>query len=469
MIHFFSKVKSKYFLVTSDFKTVEKKFADQGVSLEVVKDYLEKFKTLRDRNQLQGEDRDIDSWGKKSWEEFKEFMDTSSQNTSKTAQKKLARTEGAKQVFEDDNWVVYHITSYEASKLYGSGTKWCISARDDISNWRRYNRDSHFYFLVSKNRDSRDPFYKIALEVTTEGRAQAWSATDKHYSVNYIENDPVIGGDVLLPKFEWQTPKTGVLNAKGERKDLVDFIEELTSNPQAVKETLLQHGVKEWVGDDAILQVWDNLADYAEHESSDLKRLLETIDDGDLVTFDSTRDQDEMLYFFDDVSGKKEMANVFKKFTQDDLQNFAEQWDLDVDEVKTKFESDPEAVVRDMLSHDFSTDAIQELETALYQSIHDGWQAGTEANAWANIKYFFTDTPHDHCSFIIDEDGFWADNKIKLVIPFKTILPFVPEIMEDDKEVYEVMVRHDEPVFNWPRIEEDFDREYAIDSFFQQI
>ena len=468
MMHFFSKVKSKYFLVTSDFKTVEKKFADQGVSLEVVKDYLEKFKTLRDRNQLQGDDRDIDSWGKKSWEEFKEFMDTNSQNTSKTAQKKLARTEGAKQVFEDDNWVVYHITSYEASKLYGSGTKWCISARDDMSNWKRYNRDSHFYFLISKTRDSRDPFYKVALEVSTAGKAQAWNATDKHYSVNYIEDDPVIGGDVLLPKFEWQTPKTGVLNAKGERKDLLEFIEEVTRNPQSTKETLLQHGVIEWVGDDAVLQVWDNLAQYAKLESSDLKRLIGSIDDGDLVSFDQV-DRSEMLDFFDDVSGKKEMENVFKKFTKDDLENFAQEYDRDLDEVKTEFASDPAAVVRDMLSQEFSAEAVQELETALYQSIHDGWQAGTEGNAWANIKYFFTDTPHDHCFFIIEEEGYWADNKIKLALPFKTILPFVPEIMEDDKEVYEVMVRHDEPVFKWPRFETEFDRDYAIDSFFQQI
>jgi hypothetical protein len=434
----------------------------------VLKDYLEKFKSLRDRNQLEGDDRDIDSWGKKSWEEFKDFMDSQSQNTSKTAQKKLARTEGAKQVFEDDNWVVYHITSYEASKLYGSGTKWCISARDDMSNWRRYNRDSHFYFLISKTRKPNDPFYKVALEVSTAGKVQAWSATDRHYSVNYIEDDPVIGGDVMLPKFKWDTPKTGVLNAKGVRKDLVDFIEELTSNPQATKETLLQHGVKEWVGDDAVLQVWDNLADYAKHESSDLESLLATIDDSELANFES-RDQDEILYFFDDVSDKKEMANVFKKFTQDDLQNFAEQWDLDVDEVKTKFESEPAAVVRDMLSHQFSTEAVEELDSALSQAIYDGWQAGTEANAWANIKYFFTDTPHDDCFFIIDEEGFWPDSKIKLALPFKVILPFVPEIIEEDKDVYEVMVRHDKPTFKWPRIATDFNREYAIDSFFDLI
>lgn len=45
--------------------------------------------------------------------------------------------EGAKLVYEDNEWAVYEITTHKAAVLYGSGTKWCID----------------------------DPFYKIAIVI----------------------------------------------------------------------------------------------------------------------------------------------------------------------------------------------------------------------------------------------------------------------------------------------------------------
>jgi hypothetical protein len=56
-----------------------------------VKDYLAKFKELRDKNKLSGDDKNIDLWGKKSFKDFKSFVDKQSKVKTKTEEKKTSK------------------------------------------------------------------------------------------------------------------------------------------------------------------------------------------------------------------------------------------------------------------------------------------------------------------------------------------------------------------------------------------
>jgi len=184
MINFFSQVKNKYSLVTADFKSVEKKFVDQGIDEPLVKDYLSKFKSLRDKNKLSGDEKNIDLWAKKSFEDFQKAVDKLSEVKTKTEKKKEARTEGAKLIAENDGWKVYEITSHKAAMLYGSDTKWCITEADG----RQYNSHSdtnNIYYLLSKTLNTRENTWaKIALLVDSKGKKTYWDVLDKdHESV----------------------------------------------------------------------------------------------------------------------------------------------------------------------------------------------------------------------------------------------------------------------------------------------
>lgn len=50
-------------------------------------------------------------------------------------------------VFEDDNWKILVPLSFESSKLYGTGTKWCTTQKTYYDN---YMRDGLLYYIVDK-------------------------------------------------------------------------------------------------------------------------------------------------------------------------------------------------------------------------------------------------------------------------------------------------------------------------------
>ena len=69
--------------------------------------------------------------------------------------KKSDKIEGAEKIYEDSDWAVYKITDYTAAKLYGSGTKWCITSSINGNSWfhsyiDNKNLDGGYYFYLSK-------------------------------------------------------------------------------------------------------------------------------------------------------------------------------------------------------------------------------------------------------------------------------------------------------------------------------
>jgi CRISPR/Cas system endoribonuclease Cas6 (RAMP superfamily) len=189
------------FLITSDFKTTEKKFLDQKIPVEDIKEYLAIFKELRDRNKIKkADEKNIDFWGKKSWEDFKGFVDSLRTEKSKTEEKKIAKMEGAELLTENKLWSVYQMTTHKACQIYGSGTKWCIT-QDSDTDWKDYSQKNNIYFIISKIRPKEDPWYKIALLVDRKGEVTYWNALDEPYA------ELPKGFNFNIPKFKTEKAK----------------------------------------------------------------------------------------------------------------------------------------------------------------------------------------------------------------------------------------------------------------------
>ena len=166
-------------IIESDFKTVKQKFIKQGISQEQVNETIDAFKELRDGQKIKAiDEKNIDFWGKKSWEDFKSFVDKTKKEKSATETKKLKKMVGAELVAENDGWYVYHITTHEACKIYGSGTKWCITESDG-EQWKSYSSAYNIYFILSKNLSKeKSDFYKIAVTVDLVGELEFWDSLD---------------------------------------------------------------------------------------------------------------------------------------------------------------------------------------------------------------------------------------------------------------------------------------------------
>jgi hypothetical protein len=178
------------------FKDAERKFIEQGFSKEEVKQYIDLFKSLKDKKIKDFKQKDITFWIKQGFEDFKSFIDSKEQETTKTQDRKLKKLSGADLVSENEEWYVYRIKDFNASKSYGSGTRWCITNKPE---WESYSKNNNFYFIISKNRDDSDSFYKIALQVDTKGYETYWDAEDT--SFEYLPDD------LNIPDFNIEVPE----------------------------------------------------------------------------------------------------------------------------------------------------------------------------------------------------------------------------------------------------------------------
>lgn len=217
----FLHIKSMF--LVEDFKTATVKFQNQGADLEVIKDYIDRFKKLKDVKIKKPEEKNIDLWAKKSFDEFKDFIDTKEQETTKTQQKKQQKTEGAELIAENEDWYVYKITSHKAAQIYGKGTKWCIT-EPDCAYWDEYTQHSNFYFFISKNRTQEDPWYKIAFQHSSEDGELYWDAEDTQHTK--------LPDELNIPDFwsKLEAPPTSqkiIINGSEESINDMEYIDQL--------------------------------------------------------------------------------------------------------------------------------------------------------------------------------------------------------------------------------------------------
>lgn len=128
-------------LLNESFRTAKEKFIEQSGDAVEVKEYIEMFKSLARKSIIKGQDKDISTWIKAGWEQFKTFIDEIKDNMSNRQQRHEIKQDAIKLI---DNVVMTVIIplSEKASCYYGKQTKWCTAATDS---------DNAFYTYFLKN------------------------------------------------------------------------------------------------------------------------------------------------------------------------------------------------------------------------------------------------------------------------------------------------------------------------------
>jgi hypothetical protein len=132
----------------------------------------------------------------------KDVMDAlSALGQSKAVEKAAKRAKAKKDavyLFHDDQYLLVHPFSMEASCHYGLGTKWCISAK--MSNYfDNYSKDNRFfYFVIDKNAPPKSKWSKVAIVLEKGNRkfVELYDSEDKRHSItDVLEQD--IGARLL--------------------------------------------------------------------------------------------------------------------------------------------------------------------------------------------------------------------------------------------------------------------------------
>ena len=188
-------------------------------------EYYNKYNSIKNKI-TDNEYKDIYKLIQKDPDEVKDYIDNIKSNTDKRRKNKS----GAKKLYEDSDWIVYRITTYEAAVLYGKNTKWCITGRyngheehgeeyfyDYIDD---YNLDGGYYFYISK----KDPSEKYCiLQDKDKSIVSIWNASDENIGDSYLQAFAL--GEVNLPEVK-EIPDSYKFNSSGglSNKDNINAI-----------------------------------------------------------------------------------------------------------------------------------------------------------------------------------------------------------------------------------------------------
>jgi len=208
-----------------------------GPTADDIEMYLDKFKTLKQRQLLRGEESDILKWGKNKWEDFKKFVDDQESKVAQVDVGKKAEKDATK-VFENDKVLVVSPHTHEASKKYGKGSRWCVSSESTSTHWDSYrSQGAVFYFFLSKHYPDREKYSKVAIYALPHGgdlpkELHAYDSRDRSMSreetakflsdeqvpLNLIHNRLSFDDQWLTNKFgsNWNRNPDGSVNVEGD-------------------------------------------------------------------------------------------------------------------------------------------------------------------------------------------------------------------------------------------------------------
>ena len=190
-----STVKEKYL----DAHLISKHYFDELVKLDPTpqKKYFEWMVRTFVKDKLRGDDvikysvvatfdklvnksvninKDINSY--KGVEELYDTVKHFEDYKSKTEQKELIRSEGAKLVFQNDKAKVYIITTEEAACLYGKHTLWCTAATKSSNYFDNYyfEKKVSLYYVVANSG------VKYGVTVDSKGKIDVFDEEDRKMS-----------------------------------------------------------------------------------------------------------------------------------------------------------------------------------------------------------------------------------------------------------------------------------------------
>lgn len=164
------------FRIIEGYKEVTQKFA-QEADPNQVSNTIAKYKDLVNRNQVQGNERNIDWWGKQGWQRFQKFVDAKSQQQSRTQQKKRSDQGKSHTIDETPEWLIVVPLDKSASCFHGKDTDWCTT-KPTANHFEAYFRDSNItlvYFLQKQTGRK----WAIAVNTEYENEAEYFDQQDR--------------------------------------------------------------------------------------------------------------------------------------------------------------------------------------------------------------------------------------------------------------------------------------------------
>ena len=253
------------------------------------------------------QNKDINSYA------FRELKKTVKEAEKQRKEKELEK-EAKKQkkvIYEDDKWLVVSPKSWKASCYYGAGTKWCITAKDTSNHWTNYTRRATFFFVIDKEKDKSNRYYKVAYRKIGRGnKFELWDAEDFEFSKRGVGED-------------WLESLPNELKEKIESHHS-EMFPKITNVPDWVENSPQAQAIFNHLGDASIEKIedtsWYGLTIFEVDGEYWVAGMESDMEDALWEYFDEYDDYDLMDYF--DEDGEFLVMNDERDFIDNEIESF---------------------------------------------------------------------------------------------------------------------------------------------------
>jgi hypothetical protein len=141
-------------------------FTAQSGDKNQVQTTINTYKTLVNKNQVQGNERNIDWWRKQGWDEFNKFVDSKSTQPTATQVKRKRASGQSITLKETTDWLIVVPLDHDASCFHGRNTEWC-TARPTGHYFDKYFLDDEVNLIYVLNKQTGGK-WAIASHVNVE-------------------------------------------------------------------------------------------------------------------------------------------------------------------------------------------------------------------------------------------------------------------------------------------------------------
>ena len=168
------------FILNEGYPEAQKEFAQASGDENLSSEVIGQFRTLVNRNQVQGNERNIDWWRKQGWEKFSQFVAKKVQQPSKTQVKRQKVAGRSITLMENDQWLIVIPLDKEASCFHGKNSDWCTTKQYQ-PYFENYFYDKEVTLIYCLQKQTGE-MWAIAAHRKLEGRWEIFDQGDNSIS-----------------------------------------------------------------------------------------------------------------------------------------------------------------------------------------------------------------------------------------------------------------------------------------------
>jgi hypothetical protein len=218
-------------IIYEGYKEATAEFTTASNDKAEVDKVIAQYRELVYRNQVKGDEKNIDWWRKQGWDKFKEFVSSKSSEKSIT-QVKRSKDEGdSHTIAENSTWLIVVPLDKDASCFHGKNTDWC-TAKPFASFFEIYFYKDEVTLIYCLNKKTGDK-WAIAGHKKLDGKAEYFDKNDKSLTKEQFDARTGLKSDNLLKKALGTEIDTKAQTNRVKYKAAICKIEEfLNTNPK---------------------------------------------------------------------------------------------------------------------------------------------------------------------------------------------------------------------------------------------